>query len=103
MQILPSTAVDPGYGVSGLSGSEQEIVARLLDPATNKRLGTDYLNAMINKFGGDVELALAAYNQGVGKVDAVAGEDRLLENFALLYETEAKEALPYVEKVLAGV
>ena len=103
MQILPSTAADPGYGVSTLSGSEQEIVARLLDPATNKRLGTDYLNAMINKFDGDVELALASYNQGAGKVDAVAGQDRPLEEFALLYEKEAEEALPYVEKVLAGV
>jgi len=61
------------------------------------------IESMINKFGGDVELALAAYNQGAGKVDAVAGEDRPLEKFAQLYEAEAKEALPYVEKVLAGV
>ena len=59
--------------------------------------------SMINKFGGDVELALAAYNKGAGKVDAVAGEDRPLEKFAQLYEAEAKEALPYVEKVLASV
>ena len=103
MQILPSTAADPGYGVSVLSGSEEEIVLQLLDPVTNKRLGTDYLNAMLNKFDGNVELALASYNQGARKVGAVAGEDRPLEKFALLYEAEAEEALPFVEKVLAGV
>ena len=103
MQLLPSTAAAPGFGVRALTGSKEEIIRQLLDPITNKRLGTDYLNAMINRFGGDVELALAAYNQGAGKVEAIAGEDRSLEKFALLYETEAEEALPYVEKVLAGV
>ena len=103
MQLLPSTASAPGFGVRALTGSKEEIVRQLLDPITNKRIGTDYLNAMINRFGGDVELALVAYNQGAGKVEAIAGEDRSLEQFALLYEEEAEEALPYVAKVLAGV
>jgi len=103
MQLLPSKAAAPGFGVRALTGSKEEIVRQLLNPITNKRIGTDYLNAMINRFGGDVELALAAYNQGVGKVEAIGGEDRSLENFALLYEEEAEEALPYVAKVLAGV
>jgi len=58
---------------------------------------------MLNKFDGDVEPAFASYNQGPGKVGAVAGEDRPLEKFSLLYEKEAEEALPYVSKVLAGV
>lgn len=103
MQLLPSTASAPGFGVRALAGSKEEIVRQLLDPITNKRIGTDYLNAMINRFGGDVELALVAYNQGVGKVEAIGGEDRSLEQFALLYEEEAEEALPYVAKVLASV
>ena len=103
MQVLPSTAADPGYGVEGLSGSREEIVQQLLDPKINKALGTAYLDAMLNRFGGDVELALAAYNQGAGKVAHVEGEERPLEKFATLYEEEAREALPYVEKILAGV
>ena len=103
MQILPSTAADPGYGVEGLSGSREEVAQQLLDPLTNKRIGTAYLNAMLNKFDGDVELSLAAYNQGAGKVGDVVGEERPLEKFAALYKDEAREALPYVEKVLAGV
>jgi len=103
MQVLPSTAADPGYGVEGLSGSREEVAQQLLDPLTNKRIGTAYLDAMLNRFGGDVELALAAYNQGAGKVGHVEGEERPLEKFAALYKEEAREALPYVEKVLAGV
>ena len=103
MQVLPSTAADPGYGVEGLSGSREEVAQQLLDPLTNKRIGTAYLDAMLNRFGGDVELALAAYNQGAGKVGHVEGEERPLEKFAALYKDEAREALPYVEKVLAGV
>ena len=103
MQVLPSTAADPGYGVEGLSGSREEVAQQLLNPQINKALGTAYLDAMLNRFGGDVELALAAYNQGAGKVGHVEGEDRPLEKFATLYKDEAREALPYVEKVLAGV
>ena len=103
MQVLPSTAADPGYGVEGLSGSREEVAQQLLDPLTNKRIGTAYLDAMLNRFGGDVELALAAYNQGAGKIGHVEGEERPLEKFAALYKEEAREALPYVEKVLAGV
>jgi len=103
MQILPSTAADPGYGVEALSGGRDEVVQQLLDPQVNKTLGTAYLNAMLNKFDGDVELSLAAYNQGARKVGDVVGEERPLEKFAALYEEEAREALPYVEKILAGV
>ena len=56
MQVLPSTAADPGYGVERLSGSREEIVQQLLDPKINKALGIAYFNAMLKRFGGDVEI-----------------------------------------------
>jgi len=59
-QIMPDTAKDPGYGV-------QPIMDRL-DPMENLRFGADYFAAMMKKFGGDTEKALAAYNFGVGNV-----------------------------------
>ena len=103
MQILPSTAADPGYGVSALNGSKQEIVVQLLDPEINKRLGTSYLNAMLNRYGGNTELALAAYNAGPGKADKVADSEEPLASFAAVFGQESKETLPYVSKVLSNV
>lgn len=40
----------------------------LFEPATNLRFGAAYLVRMLRMFGGDVRLALAAYNAGPGRV-----------------------------------
>jgi soluble lytic murein transglycosylase-like protein len=55
MQILPETAALMGF-------------AEVADPATNLEAGCRYLASLIDRFGGDVELALAAYNAGPGAV-----------------------------------
>jgi soluble lytic murein transglycosylase-like protein len=51
MQILPST----GHGYK---------VADLLDPRVNLSVGSRYLGGLLTRFGGNLELALAAYNAG---------------------------------------
>lgn len=68
MQVMPGTASDPGFGVAP---------ARDASPEENVRVGTDYLAALKNKYGGDERLALAAYNWGPGNVDdwLAAGAD----------------------------
>lgn len=43
--------------------------AQLRDPATNVRIGFGYLRQLIDKYEGDVDLALVAYNRGPGTVD----------------------------------
>lgn len=55
MQVLPETAAWLGYPESA-------------DPATNLEAGCQYLRALLDSLGGDVELALAAYNAGPGAV-----------------------------------
>ena len=45
--------------------------ADLSDRETNLRLGFRYLDQMIDKYKGDVRLALLAYNRGPGTVDKV--------------------------------
>jgi soluble lytic murein transglycosylase-like protein len=55
MQVLPETAAEIGYPDAA-------------DPASNLEAGCRYLAALLEGFGGDVELALAAYNAGPGAV-----------------------------------
>jgi soluble lytic murein transglycosylase-like protein len=74
MQLLPSTA--------GMSRK------KLLDPDANLDAGSEYLAELIERFDGDLALALAAYNAGPRNV-------RNYEGIPPFPETQA-----YVEKVL---
>ena len=64
MQVLPSTARD--LGLQDLQGLSVEQL--LTDPRVSIVLGTKYLAEQLARFGGDVELAIAAYNAGPGAV-----------------------------------
>jgi soluble lytic murein transglycosylase-like protein len=46
-------------------------VADLRDSETNLEIGFRYLNELIDRYDGDVALALTAYNRGTGTVDRV--------------------------------
>ena len=61
-QVMPRTAA---WLVPGTKTDD------LYDRQTNLRLGFRYLDQMIDKYKGDVRLALLAYNRGPGTVDKV--------------------------------
>jgi hypothetical protein len=61
-QVMPRTAA---WLVPGTRTQD------LYDRQTNLSLGFRYLNQMIDKYKGDVRLALLAYNRGPGTVDKV--------------------------------
>jgi hypothetical protein len=61
-QVMPRTAA---WLVPGTRTQD------LYDRHTNLRLGFSYLNQMIDKYNGNVRLALLAYNRGPGTVDKV--------------------------------
>jgi hypothetical protein len=61
-QVMPRTAA---WMVPGTRAND------LFDRETNLRLGFQYLNQMIDKYRGNVKLALLAYNRGPGTVDRV--------------------------------
>jgi soluble lytic murein transglycosylase-like protein len=64
MQVIPDTA--ERYGVVG--DRKQSAAQKLLDPATNLRVGIAHLSNLMSMFAANLELALAAYNAGEGAV-----------------------------------
>jgi len=75
MQLLPSTANDMG-------------VTDIYDPRENIFGGTRYLGMLLNRYTGNMERALAAYNWGPGHVDRAP--DRL-----------PAETRTYIQRVLS--
>jgi soluble lytic murein transglycosylase-like protein len=75
-QLMPDTAMDPrndvrnvfdlaserGYSVSDRTPAAAQ--GLLYDPDLSYLMGDDYLRAMLDLFGGDMDRALAAYNWG---------------------------------------
>jgi soluble lytic murein transglycosylase-like protein len=79
MQLMPATAA--GLGVTDSFNPEQNVMA-----------GTRFLKDMLNRYGGDLDKALAAYNWGPGNVDR--GNNRLPK--------ETREYLVKVKKLYAA-
>ena len=69
MQLMPATATM----VSGARMTRQALRAKLQDPQTNLRIGAQYLHQLLERFSNQVDLALAAYNAGIGNVLKAGG------------------------------
>jgi soluble lytic murein transglycosylase-like protein len=66
MQLMPATADELG-------------VRDAFDPQQNVEGGTRLLKRLLTKYGGDVALALGAYNAGSGRVDREGGVPKIPE------------------------
>ena len=77
MQLMPGTATDLG-------------VENAFDVEENLRGGTAYLRSLLDRFSGDVTLALAGYNAGPGAVEKYQGVPPY------------RETTDYVRRVLAA-
>jgi len=95
MQLMPATAARFG-------------VRNIFDPAQNIEAGTRYMRFLLNRFGGDVGLALAGYNAGEGAVDKYRGVPpyretqeyvkRISERYALMRDPQTARRAPVVAK-----
>ena len=68
LQIMPRTAASVG-----LRGNHQAMRRQLLDPQTNVLTGARLMRQLIDMFEGKLDVALAAYNAGVGNVLKAGG------------------------------
>ena len=95
MQLMPATAARFG-------------VRNIFDPAQNIEAGTRYMRWLLNRFKGDVGLALAGYNAGEGAVDKYRGVPpyretqeyvkRISERYALMRDPQTARRAPVVAK-----
>ncbi|EFM12788.1 Lytic transglycosylase catalytic [Paenibacillus curdlanolyticus YK9] len=87
MQLMDSTAKSMG-------------VTNPFDPIQNVDGGTRYLSYLINKYNGNEQVALAAYNAGPGRIDrlGISTDAELIANLSKL----PVETQRYVSKVLAA-
>lgn len=73
MQVMPSTANEIASELGDANfpagGTDAEKQAYLKKPEVSQRYGAHYFNKMMNKYGGDKEAALIAYNGGSARAD----------------------------------
>ncbi len=72
----------------------------LSDPAVNVRLGVTYLRQMLDAFGGDAVVALAAYNAGPGRARRWRRDLATLPVDEFVESIPAPESRLYVKRVL---
>lgn len=92
MQLLDSTAEE-------LANDEEIDTIDLYNPEINIMLGTKYIAILLNKYQ-SLELALAAYNAGIGNVDGWIETGVILEDGSNVENIPFKETNNYVRKVI---
>ncbi len=103
MQLQPATARMMATKL-GLPYDEGRLTT---DAAYNKQLGTQYLNDMLDRYGGNQTLAVAAYNAGPSRVDEWLvrnGDPRTgaISEADWAAKIPFKETRGYVAKIIGG-
>lgn len=97
MQIMPAT----GKLIARKLKTKLKNKNQLLNPETNVKFGTKYLNMMLNKFHNQPALASAAYNAGGHRVRAWLPKGNDMEADRWVESIPFKETREYVSSILA--
>ncbi len=95
LQFMPATAAR--FGLSRASGFDERFDARRITEAN-----VAFLNDQFRVFNNDLELALAAYNGGEGRVGRLAGGSKRSFWDAPVYNALPPETRDYVPMVMAA-
>jgi soluble lytic murein transglycosylase len=98
MQILPDTA----YYLAHLSGGRSFTASDLARPDINVAYGSYYLRYLLNHYGGDEMLAVAAYNGGLANVDRWAARARAAGGRLTVSAIPFPETREYVQRVMSA-
>lgn len=86
MQLMPSTARSLG-------------VSNPFDALENIDAGTRYLKSLLNSFNGDIKLALAAYNGGIGRMEKLGvNSDGKISKMPMETQNYVKKVIQNYEK-----
>ena len=96
MQILPSTA----YYLARLSGGIDFSAGDLSKPSVNLAYGSYYLRYLLDHYGGDQMLAIAAYNGGLTNVDRWVARAQAAGHPLTVQEIPFTQTREYVQRVL---
>ena len=98
MQLMETTAQDVCKRMD-LNISNNELKEKLLEPEININIGTKYLSILIQQYG-NVEIAIPAYNAGIGTVDNWIEKDIIKADGSNVEKIPYKETNNYVRKIL---
>jgi soluble lytic murein transglycosylase len=96
MQITPDTADAIATSTGGVNFRQED----LADPQVNISYGTWYLRNLLDRYGENVVLALAAYNAGQGNVDTWISEAQAKGEPLTIEAIPFAETRGYVRSVL---
>lgn len=98
MQLMETTAQDVCKRMD-LNISNNELKEKILEPEININIGTKYLSILIQQYG-NVEIAITAYNAGIGTVDNWIEKDIIKADGSNVEKIPYKETNNYVRKIL---
>lgn len=98
MQLMENTAKDTAKKTE-LTIENENIADELLDSQVNIHLGTKYMAILLDRYQ-NIELALTAYNAGIGTVDTWLEKGILEADGSNIEKIPYQETNQYVRKIL---